>query len=72
MVERTSADLELDVSIAPGMSAHVFGDVIGIYSARIDAGRGFVEMPVSDFVALVKYFTNAEGRGVLDRQEPNP
>ena len=45
-----------DVVVAPGLSVHVFGKRVGIYSDRLDPGRGFVEMPLRDFVTLVSFF----------------
>lgn len=45
-----------DVVLCPGLSIHFFGKTVGIYSTRIQAGRGFAELPLSDLQALVDYF----------------
>lgn len=57
--ERTPSST--DVVVAPGLSVHVFGKRVGIYSDRLDPGRGFVEMPLRDFVALVSFFAGRLG-----------
>ena len=66
---RAAPQLMKYVTVAPGISAHIFGDVIGIYSERIEAGRGFVEMPLTDFAALVSHFGSPRAQAELQVEE---
>jgi hypothetical protein len=56
----TEGDRELDIVIAPGISVHIFGGTVGIYCDRMEAGRGFAEMPLSDFQALLRHFGSVD------------
>jgi hypothetical protein len=66
--ERLGLTQASDVVISSGLSVHVFGDTVGIYSKRIEAGRGFAEMPVSDMLALMSFFALPESRKLLESQ----
>lgn len=54
-----------DVVISNGLSVHFFGKTVGIYSTRIQSGRGFAELPVSDLQALVDYFRTPDAQNLL-------
>jgi hypothetical protein len=54
------------VVIAPGLSVHFIGRAVGIYSDRLEAGRGFAEMPTQDFVALLRYFASDAGLALVE------
>jgi hypothetical protein len=60
--EAASSSLESsrDMLVRPGLSVHVYPGVVGIYSNRIDSGRGFVELPSADFLALLEFFTRSD------------
>jgi hypothetical protein len=58
-----------DIVIRPGLSVHVYQGVVGIYSDRMDSGRGFAELPSADFRALVEYFSRV---GSLPRSIASP
>jgi hypothetical protein len=66
MRERHGLTQASDAVISSGLSIHVFGNTVGIYSQRIEAGRGFAEMPVSDMLALMRFFALPESRKLLD------
>ncbi|MES2939395.1 MAG: hypothetical protein V4864_17035 [Pseudomonadota bacterium] len=68
MRERPGLTQASDAVITSGLSVHVFGNTVGIYSQRIEAGRGFAEMPVSDMLALMRFFALPESRKLLDLQ----
>jgi len=58
----------VDIVVMPGLSIHIFGDVVGIYSNRIDAGRGFVEMPIGDLAAIVTYLSSENAKSLLEHR----
>lgn len=47
---------ESDAVISPGLSVHFYGKTVGLYSSRLKVGKGFTEMPVTDLIAIVKFF----------------
>lgn len=63
---RCAQPMSCDTVIVPGLSVHVFDDTVGIYSNRIEASRGFAELPLADLVALIAFFARPESRGLLD------
>ena len=61
-----SANAEIvDAVISPGLSVHHFGSSIGVYCDRLDASKGFVEIPIKDLIALVEFFTSERGIALL-------
>lgn len=54
-----------DVVIANGLSVHFFGKTVGIYSTRVQSGRGFAELPVTDLQALIDYFRTPDAQNLL-------
>lgn len=62
---------EMDTVIAPGISVHVFGKTVGIYCERIESGRGFAELPLSDFQALIRHFSTTDAMVTLRTPEQN-
>jgi len=55
-----------DMIVSPELSVHLFDKSIGIYSNRLEAGRGFSEMLIQDFIALLDHFTSEPSRTLLD------
>jgi hypothetical protein len=55
----------VDAVISPGLSVHHFGSSIGVYCDRLDASKGFVEIPIKDLIALVDFFTSERGIALL-------
>lgn len=64
--DRPALSQASDAVIASGLSVHVFGGTVGIYSERIESGRGFAEFPVADLLALIRFFALPESRKLLD------
>lgn len=70
-LEYSEKDVQLpvkgaDVVLRPGLSVHVYGSVVGVYCARLHAGKGFVELPSSDLQAIVEHFRSSEERETPD------
>jgi hypothetical protein len=47
---------ESDAVISPGLSVHFYGKTVGLYSSRLKVGKGVTEMPVTDLIAIIKFF----------------
>lgn len=58
-----------DVVIAPGLSVHIYGKRVGLFCERIEAGKGFAELPLRDFVALIRHFAKVDDDALLDGSE---
>lgn len=65
-VKQTAAK-DSDTVIKPGLSIHFIGETVGIYCHRMQCGKGFAEMPVSDLRALIDYFCSADQTAMLER-----
>lgn len=54
-----------DVVIASGLSVHFFGKTVGIYSTRLQSGKGFTELPIADLQELIEYFRTPDAQNLL-------